>query len=117
MLILYLALLTAALYGVSRLLLPELAKPASPAPIVDSEPVDFIPTTNKTERLEVLLVEKNKYINVLERELKISQIQARDSEKIKVLLDEEILRLREQNRIFRSELGLPSVLSKENQTA
>ena len=40
--------------------------------------------------------------------------QVRNFEKVKTLLEEEIHRLREQNRIFRSELGLPAVQPKEN---
>jgi hypothetical protein len=50
----------------------------------------------------------------LQKELKIFHVQMRDFDKVKTLLEEEIHRLREQNRIFRSELGLARRSTKEN---
>jgi hypothetical protein len=64
--------------------------------------------------MEALLVEKNRSIRLLETENKVLEVQVRSFSKVKTLLEEEILRLREQNRIFRSELGLPAVQTKEN---
>lgn len=104
---LYLTLLITALYWVAKLLLPEMNKPL----------FDFFQsegTDNRIEKLETLLAEKNKNIDLLQAELKTFQAQARSFDKMKTLLDEEIHHLREQNRIFRSELGLPAVLPGEN---
>ena len=70
----------------------------------------------KTELMEALLVEKNKIIRLLEAENKVLVVQVRAFSKVREVLDEEIRRLREQNRIFRSELGLPAVQPKENST-
>ena len=105
MLILYLAVLVTALYWVLRILLPEMTKPNS---IKKNEPDE------STEKLETLLIEKNKNISLLQTELRILHVQVRAFDKVKTLLDEEILRLREQNRMFRSELGLPAAQPKEN---
>ena len=71
----------------------------------------------RIEKLETLLAEKNKDISRLQTELKIFQAEVNSFDKVKTLMDEEIRRLREQNRIFRSELGLPAVESKENSIA
>jgi hypothetical protein len=114
MLILYLAVLIAALYWVSKTLIPELAKPPLAKALEEDDPFDFSQIEfdkkeGKIEKLEVLLFEKNKEIALQETELKVFQAQARAFDKIKTALDEEIQHLREQNRIFRSELGLPSV--------
>jgi hypothetical protein len=113
MLILYLAFLLIALLGVAKILLPE---------IKESPVTRILPRANPSSdgsveriaRLETLLAEKSKNIQVLQTELKIFQIEVRESDKVKALLEEEIYRLREQNRIFRSELGLPAVQLKEN---
>jgi hypothetical protein len=120
---LYLAVVIAALYWVSKMLLPEMAKPPLPRGRVVGEPKSFdaaeiIDPNAKFKKLEMMLVEKNKNINILQTELKIFHIQVRESDKLKSLLEDEIHRLREQNRIFRSELGLPAaqtiVQSAEN---
>ena len=66
------------------------------------------------EKLETLLAEKNKNIGLLQTELKVFCAQVRDFDKMKSVLEDEIHRLREQNRMFRSELGLPTVQPKEN---
>ena len=108
MLFLYLAVVVIALYLVSRVLMPEMIKPGSPGKSLSAEP------DKKTELMEALLVEKNRSIRLLETENKVLDVQVRSFGKVKVLLEEEILRLREQNRIFRSELGLPAVQTKEN---
>ncbi len=104
---LYLTVLITALYWVAKLLLPEMAKPNS---------FDFSQTDGpdkKIEKLEALLAEKNKNISLLQTELKASRLRLGAFDRIKTLLDEEIRRLREQNRIFRSELGLPAGHTKE----
>ena len=66
---------------------------------------EIMDPNNRIEKLELMLAEKNKNINILQTELKIFHIQVRESDKLKALLEDEIHRLREQNRIFRSELG------------
>jgi hypothetical protein len=43
----------------------------------------------------------------LQTELQIFLVQIREFDKVKAMLDEEIHHLREQNRMFRSELGIP----------
>lgn len=116
MIIIYLAILTTALYGVLRILLPEMAKPPLPRAPQKTGSADISRSTGtdgRIEKLEVLLAEKNKNIKLLQDELTIFLVQLRDFEKIKSLLVEEIHRLREQNRIFRSELGLPATQPKE----
>ncbi|MDE1920556.1 MAG: hypothetical protein KGJ09_05935 [Candidatus Omnitrophica bacterium] len=115
---LYLAVVFAALYWVARILLPELAGPSLTKKVSppDGSAVDLSPETGDKgiEKLETLLKEKNDIMAALQRDLKISQIQVRESDKIKSLLEEEIRRLREQNRMFRSELGLPAIQPQEN---
>ncbi len=108
MLILYLIFLTTSLYWVAKLLLPEMTKPNFFDFSQSNEPDKSI------EKLEAILAEKNKDISLLQKELRIFHAQVRFFDKMKTLLEEEIHRLREQNRIFRSELGLPSVQPKEN---
>ena len=108
-LFLYLAVVIIALYYVSKLLAPEMKKTSFDISV--SKDVD-----QGAEKLQILLNEKNKNINLLQKDLKVFQAQTRDFDKIRMLLDEEIRRLREQNRIFRSELGLPALRSKENST-
>jgi len=105
---LYVAFLSTALFLVARVLWPELKKSSS---VGLDQPHE---TDERTEKLETLLDEKNKNNQFIQKELRIFQAQTRDFNKVKELLDEEIHRLREQNRKFRSELGLPSVQSKEN---
>jgi len=115
MLFLYLAILIPAMFWVIKVILPEMAKPVeSKAP--KSSSFDFsqsYPTDKRIEKLETLLAEKNKNIQLLQKELKIFHAQIRDFDKVKTLFEEETRRLREQNRIFRSELGLSSTQSKE----
>lgn len=103
MLILYLVVLIIALYWVSKILLPEMTKQDSVGSSQPNEP------DQSTEKLEALLAEKNKTISLLQTELRIFHVQIRSFNKVKTLLDEEICRLREQNRIFRSELGMPPI--------
>ena len=109
MIFIYLALLFTAIYYVVKTLGPEMTKSSfnlSP----DDEP------DKRVAKLSALLAEKNKNMQVLETKLKISQSELHDFNKVKTLLVEEIHRLREQNRIFRSELGMPTAQSKENST-
>ena len=105
---LYVAFLSTALFLVARVLWPELKKSSSFASDQSNKPDE------RTEKLETLLEEKNKNNQFIQKELRIFQAQTRDFNKVKDLLDEEIHRLREQNRVLRSELGLPSVQSGEN---
>jgi hypothetical protein len=110
MLFLYVAVVIIALYGVSRILMPEMTKPRSPGL---SNPNGL---EKKAELMETLLAEKNKNIKLLESENKVLDVQVRSFSKVKTVLEEEILRLKEQNRIFRSELGLPAIQNNENLT-
>ena len=121
MLILFLAFLFIALYSVARILLPEMNKPLLLKTILESNSLGFDQSNesdNRMTKLETLLTEKSKNIQLLQTELRISHVQIRDFDKVKVLLEEEIHHLREQNRIFRSELGIPPIASsvehKEN---
>ena len=118
MLILYVAILIAGLYWVAKILGPEMLRPMqSKTPPQSAETIDFSESDGpdiKIKKLETFLAEKNKNIVLLELELKFYRAQANSFDKIKTVLSEEIERLREQNRIFRSELGLPAVQSKEN---
>jgi hypothetical protein len=113
MLILYLAVVVTALYFISRVLLPEMIKPLprTVSQSKDSDDSQSNETGNRVEKLETLLAEKNKNISLLQTELKIFCAQVRDFDKIKSLLEEEIHHLREQNRIFRSELGISTITS------
>jgi hypothetical protein len=112
MIILYLAVVITALYWVSRMLLPEMAKPPLPmTPLKTKSEDPAVPNEleGRIEKLEYLLAEKNKNIGLLQTELKIFHAQVYNFDKVKTLLEEEIQRLREQNRIFRSELGIPQI--------
>jgi hypothetical protein len=104
----YLAILIAALYWVSKMLLPEMFKPKT---------FDFSQPNGDEKRIELLeklLSEKNTNISLLQKEIRILDVQVSAFDKVKTVLEEEIRRLKEQNRIFRSELGLPAVQAKEN---
>jgi len=118
MLFIYLAILLIALYGVSKILMPEMAKPPLPktpvVPDLADDPLRSQENEKQVELLGSLVMEKNRQIGLLQTELKVLDVQVRSFDKVKTLLDGEILRLREQNRIFRSELGLPPVQTKEN---
>jgi len=122
MLIFYLALLGLGMYWASKTLLPELLKPVPPqmssskgsAPSNSSDFLKPDESGNGMDKLGSLLDEKNKNIQLLQTELKILYAQVRDFDKLKTLLEEEIHRLKEQNRIFRSELGMPTVQPKED---
>ena len=115
MLIFYLAFLVIALLGIAKVLLPELMRPPLSNVSEESNSLDQTNDNgNRVTKLETLLAEKSKNIQILQTELKIAHSQIREFDKIKSLLDEEITRLREQNRIFRSELGLPAAQPKEN---
>jgi len=121
MLIVYLAILIVGCYWVIKNLGPEMAKPSIRKPIVRENPIGFIQVDNpdnRVDKLETLIAEKNKNIKFLQTELSVFLTQVRESEKVRTLLENEIHRLREQNRIFRSELGIPPIAShaerKEN---
>ena len=92
-------------------------KPAPSKAVPSSQPRQVAQVEgsgNRIEKMEMLLAEKNKNIMLLQTELKLFHAQIRDFDKVKALLEEEVHRLKEQNRIFRSELGLPAVQPKEN---
>jgi len=121
MLVLYLAVLIISGYWVVKILAPEMAKPplrriskAVLEPNPQPNPVYFSPSIGpdqRIEKLESLLAEKNRNISILQKELRIFHAQVQSFDTVKMLLDDEIHHLREQNRIFRSELGLPSIVS------
>jgi hypothetical protein len=134
MLIVCLAIVILGLCGVAITLGPEMFKPVEPKdikpkvvkfkpakpkempvhiPEENSQPTTF---DNREERLAALLDEKNKNIDLLQTELKVFHIQVQNFNTVKSLMEEEIQRLREQNRIFRSELGLPTAVPKEQST-
>lgn len=117
MLILYLLVLIPAAYWVIKTLGPEMAKPPLPKIVPKPYSFDFSHSNEpdqRIEKLETLLAEKNRNIQLLQKELKIFHVQIRGFEKVKSLLVEEIHHLKEQNRIFRSELGLPAAQPKEH---
>jgi hypothetical protein len=117
MLILYLAVLMTAAYWVVRMLGPEMAKPPKRRPVAVSDEHHGAQADDpgkRLEKLEMFLAEKNNNIQLLQTELRIFQVQVRNFDRIRSLLEDEIDRLREQNRIFRSELGLPAAQLKEN---
>lgn len=118
MIFIYLAILISAMYWVIKTLAPEMAKPVPvPKALLKMPQLPDLQAearAHTVEKLETMLAEKNKTISLLQGELRSFYVQVRDFEKIKALLEEEVHRLREQNRIFRSELGLPSALPKAN---
>ena len=119
MLFLYLAILIPALYWVSKILLPEMVKPplqqtASGSGSIDFSQSDEADTDKRMKKLETLLSEKNRSIDFLDNELKVFHAQISAFDKIRTLLEEEIHHLRAQNRMFRSELGLPTTQPKVN---
>jgi septal ring factor EnvC (AmiA/AmiB activator) len=117
---LFLAGVVTVLYLVLKSLLPEMtAKPPALKIVAKTDSFDFSQSSKhykKIEKLETLLAEKNKSISLLEAELKTLDAQVRAFDKLKNLLDEEIHRLKGQNRMFRSELGLPTLQTQENST-
>ena len=120
MLIVYLAIVATASYWVIKTLGPEMAKPPLVKTAVRSGPTRVLMTRDpepKIEKLEVLLADKNKSIELLQMELKVLQAQSSNFDKVRGVLEEEIQRLKELNRIFRSELGLPPIMTKESSLA
>ena len=59
--------------------------------------------TAKTEKIELLLLEKNKLIDRLQSDLEAERSHRQEFEKVKALLDEEIIRLKEHNRALRTQ--------------
>ena len=120
MLYLLVGIVILGLIAVFKILAPEMLKTSNyrvrrvnPEAELDQLLKTTLPQKG-TEKLEILLAEKNRNISLLERELKILQSQEQSFNKVKVLMLEEIQRLKEQNRIFRSELGLPTMKPHEN---
>ena len=114
----YLAVLITGMYWAYKILAPEMRKPPvvykAASVVKASNVVQVDQPVNRVEKIESLLAEKSKNILILQAELKVFYAQIRDFDKVKSVLEEEIHRLREQNRIFRSELGLPATQPKEN---
>lgn len=112
MAILYLVVLITAGYAAFKLLAPEIRRSLRPKDFSQVlQPDNMI---SRTDRLEMMLTEKNRNIETLQAELKVLNVQAHDFDTIRAFMEAEIQRLREQNRIFRSELGLPAGQPKEN---
>ena len=120
--ILYLAVVLTAGYWVIKTLAPEMAKPPLPvakhqarsrvtpsAPVYATAAVSHEPVDKRIEKLETLIEEKNKNIDLLQNDLRAMMIQVNSFDKLKKILEDENQRLKEQNRIFRSELGLPTL--------
>ena len=80
---------------------PALALPEAIDLPVDPQDMP-IPLTVKAEKLEVLLLEKNKLIDRLQSDLEAERSHRQEFEKVKDLLDEEIVRLKEHNRVLRT---------------
>lgn len=117
MLILYLAVLIAGLYFAIKNLIPEMKSIPEASKSVEEKDFNFIPfkvTDHQVEKLDLMLAQKNRDITFLQKELRICKNQISSFEKIKAFMEEEIKYLREQNRIFRSELGLPAFSSNQN---
>ena len=83
--------------------------PAAPVPVLPEaidlpvDPQDMpIPLTVKAEKIELLLLEKNKTIDRLQSDLEAERSHRQEFEKVKDLLDEEIIRLKEHNRALRT---------------
>ncbi len=113
MVILYLAVVIIALYFAIKLLAPEIRKPTLSMASSIAPPADN--AILKTERLEMMVEEKNKSIEQLQEECKVLQTQVQDFEKVKTLLEEEIEHLKEQNRSIKS--GVPADQPKDNSIA
>ena len=87
--------------------------PVAPEPVLPEaidlpvDPQDMpIPLTVKAEKLELLLLEKNKLIDRLQSELEAERSHRQEFEKVKELLDEEIARLKEKNRALKNQKEL-----------
>ncbi len=63
-----------------------------------ASPTELPEAIDLPEKFERLLLEKNRMIDRLQRELEAERSHRLEFEKIKELLDEEISRLKEQNR-------------------
>ena len=63
-------------------------------------------SNQQMDKIDILLSEKNKEINLLQTELKSYEDRWGEFEKVKALMEEEIQKLREQNRTLKSELIL-----------
>jgi len=123
MFIFYLVFLATSIYLLARILGPEMAKPLPKVDPVSKvlpmvKPPKVIPqssdSSTRIEKLEFLLAEKNKNIGILQTDLKLFLAQVREFDKVKIILQDEITHLKEQNRMFRSELGLPTIVQKEH---
>ena len=85
MLIFYLVILIPALYWVAKILLPEMAKPALPyipSQAGSSDNLRIVKSDKVIERLESLLVDKNRSISLLETELKLFYAQVSSFDKV-----------------------------------
>ncbi len=103
------------LLGLSQIGRPKLRKDvANPLPVLKEDKSVLTPSAainipppevHEYSKADLLLVEKNKEIALLKEQLRVKQNQADDFEKLKSILDEEIVKLREQNRLLKTELS------------
>jgi hypothetical protein len=92
---------------VSSRVTPEPVVTDVPAPKIEQleEPLD---AQAKISKLKDLLSEKNRELERLNKELQALQAGMQGFDKVKALLEDEILRLREQNRVLKSEIIYPN---------
>ena len=91
MLFLYLAVLVTGIYWAYKMLAPEMRRSAPskvPSAVDGRRVVQEDYPSNRIEKMEMLLAEKNKNILLLQTELKLFHAQIRDFDKVKALLEE-----------------------------
>ncbi len=88
----------------------RLKVPAAPVPVLPDAidlPMDAqempMSLTAKAAKVELLLLEKNKLIDRLQSDLEAERSHRQEFEKVKALLDDQILKLKEQNRALRTQ--------------
>lgn len=85
---------------------PKLRKDVANSLAVKQPAIDIPqPQVHEYSKAEVLLAEKNKEIALLKEQLRVKQNQSDDFDKLKEILDAEIAKLREQNRLLKTELS------------
>ncbi len=96
-------------WGKPRLLADSVSEvPVQPESLMENLPIaidmpmqaDEMPAAevNKTARMEILLLEKNKAIEKLQKELQAERSNRSEFDKVKAIMDEEIGRLKDQVR-------------------
>ncbi len=108
--LIYVSAIGFGLYYVAQLLGPSMKQPLPEAPQGQTEaagpkPVEFQPESRvyDIDYLNTLLGEKNKEIWRLKQELDVQRGHRVAFEKVKEVMETEILALREQNRTLKSE--------------